>query len=223
MTTSNTWRCSRGWIDAIPGTRRFGPSASRFVTLACLLGLLAQPAAAQSEGNDDGAHVVITGRVDVGAQEQTDSVVIFHGPAVIDGHVNGSVVAFNGDVVVRGNVDDNVVALKGRATIEDGATVGGDVVSSRRPAVASGAHVDGDIRRVNFRNFFRAFGWLLWLGWWLAVGVSMFVLGVLLLALLTTSFRRSSKQVERASVRRSAGDLLWPSAFRSSPRSCSSR
>ena len=151
--------------------------------LACLLGPLAQPAAAQTNGNDDGARVVITGRVDVGAQEQTDSVVIFHGPAVIDGHVNGSVVAFNGDVLVRGNVDDNVVALKGRATIEDGATVGGDVVSSRRPAVASGAHVDGDIRRVNFRNFFRAFGWLLWLGWWLAVGVSMFVLGVLLLAL----------------------------------------
>ena len=32
------------------------------------------------------------------------------------------------------------------------------------------------------------------------------------------SFRRFSKQVERASVRRSAGDLLWPSAFRSSAR-----
>ena len=51
-------------------------------TLACLVGLLAQPAAAQTDGDDDGARVVITGRVDVGAQERTDSVVIFHGPAV---------------------------------------------------------------------------------------------------------------------------------------------
>lgn len=157
-------------------------------TIACLVGLLAQPAAAQSDGDDDGARVVITGRVDVGAQERTDSVVIFDGPAVIDGTVSGSVVAFNGDVLVRGNVDDNVVALKGRATIEDGATVGGDVVSSERPVVASGARVDGDIRRVNVGNFFSSFGWLLWLGWWLAVGVSMFVLGVLLLALFPRIF-----------------------------------
>jgi hypothetical protein len=85
-------------------------------------------------------------------------------------------------------VDDNVVALSGRATIENGATVGGDVVSSKRPVVASGARVDGDIRRVNVGNFFRTFGWLLWLGWWFAVGVSMFVLGVLLLALFPRIF-----------------------------------
>jgi hypothetical protein len=143
---------------------------------------------AQSNGDDDGARVVITGRVDVGAQERTDSVVIFHGPAVIDGNVNGSVVAFNGNVHVRGHVDDNVVALRGRATIDNGATVGGDVVSSKRPVVASGARVDGDIRRVNVGNFFRSFGWLLWVGWWLAVGVSMFVLGALLLALFPRIF-----------------------------------
>lgn len=166
-------------------TRTFGLALA---TLGCLIGLLAQPAVAQSDRDDDGARVVITGRVDVGAQERTDSVVIFHGPAVINGDVNGSVVAFDGDVRVRGHVDDNVVALRGRATIAAGATVGGDVVSSRRPIVASGARVDGDIRRVNVGNFFRSFGWLLWLGWWLAVGVSMFVLGVVLLALFPRIF-----------------------------------
>jgi hypothetical protein len=158
------------------------------VALAALfVATTAAPASAQTE-SDDGPRVVITGRVDVGAQERTDSVVIFDGPAQIDGDVNGSVVAFNGDILVRGHVDDNVVALKGRATLADGATVGGDVVSSDRPVVARGATVDGDIRRVNFRNYFRSLGWLLWLGWWLAVSISLFVLGVLLLALAPRIF-----------------------------------
>jgi hypothetical protein len=158
---------------------------------ALLVGVFAAPAAAQSESEDDGPRVVLTGRVDVGEGETTDSVVIFDGPAVIDGDVNGAVVAFNGDVLVRGHVDDDVVAFKGRVTLEDGATVGGDVVSSDRPVVAQGATVDGDTRRVNFSNYFRSLGWLIWIGWWLAVGVSLFVLGVLLLALFPRIFPRT--------------------------------
>ena len=155
---------------------------------AFLVGIFAAPAAAQSDGEDDGPRVVLTGRVEVGEQERTDSVVIFDGPAVIDGEVNGAVVAFNGDVLVRGHVDDDVVAFKGRITLEEGATVGGDVVSSERPVVAPGATVDGDTRRVNFSNYFRSLGWLIWIGWWLAVGISLFVLGVLLLALVPRIF-----------------------------------
>jgi hypothetical protein len=157
-------------------------------TATLLICVLAPPALAKSDRDNDGARVVITGRVDVGAREHTDTVVIFHGPAVIDGDVNGAVVAFDGNVLVRGHVDNDVVAVKGRATIENGATVGGDVVSSERPVVARGATIDGDIRRVNFRNYFRSLGWLLWLGWWLAVSVSVFVLGVLLLALAPRIF-----------------------------------
>ena len=89
---------------------------------------------------------------------------------------------------MRGDVDDDVVAFNGRAIVESGATVGGDVLSQDRPAVAEGASVDGDVRRVNFSNWFRLLGWVLWLGWWLAVTVSLFVFGVLLLALVPRIF-----------------------------------
>ncbi len=159
-----------------------------FVLALATVGALAVPAFAQSNGDSDGPRVVITGRVDVGARERTDSVVIFDGNAIIDGNVNGSVVAFHGDVLVRGHVDDNVVAINGRAAIASRATVGGDVVSSDRPLVAPGARIDGDVRRANFRNYFRALGWALWLGWWVAVSISLFVLGVLLLAIAPRIF-----------------------------------
>ena len=156
--------------------------------LSLLVTALATPAVAQTDVEDDGARVVITGRVEVTANERVDTVVIFDGPAVIDGSVDGSVVAFNGDILVRGDVDDEVVAFNGRAIVERGATVGGDVLSQDRPAVAEGARVDGDIRRVNFSNWFRSLGWVLWLGWWLAVTISLFVFGVLLLALVPRIF-----------------------------------
>ncbi|MGH8978834.1 MAG: hypothetical protein ACRDV7_12215 [Acidimicrobiia bacterium] len=156
--------------------------------LGLLGAALATPAVAQTDIEDDGPRVVLTGRVEVAADEQVDAVVIFDGPAVIDGTVDGSVVAFNGEIVVRGDIDDDVVAFNGRAIVETGATVGGDVLSQDRPAVAEGARVDGDVRRVNFSNWFRSLGWVLWLGWWLAVTVSLFVFGVLLLALVPRIF-----------------------------------
>ena len=148
-----------------------------------LLGGLAGPAAAQSDTGNNGERVVITGRVDVRAGERTDTVVIFDGPAMIAGDVNGAVVAFNGDVRVSGSVDEDVVVFRGRAIIENDANVGGDVVSSKSPQVATGATVEGDVRRVNFANYFRSLGWLLWVAWWVAVSVSVFALGVLLLVL----------------------------------------
>jgi hypothetical protein len=149
-----------------------------------LLALAATPgrAFAESTNGDRKARVVLTGRIDVLPGERTGSVVIFDGPAVIAGDVKGSVVALNGNVRVTGTVTDNVVAVKGRAVIDAGAEVGGDVMSSRRPVIAPGAIVKGDVRTENFANYFRALGWFLWFGWWLAVSVSVFVLGLLFLA-----------------------------------------
>ena len=57
----------------------------------------------QTDIEDDGPRVVLTGRVEVAADEEVDTVVIFDGPAVIDGTVDGSVVALNGEIVVRGD------------------------------------------------------------------------------------------------------------------------
>ncbi len=160
-----------------------------FARLSIVLALVALAVAipgratAQSTEGEREPRVVLTGRVDVLPGERTESVVIFDGPAVIRGDVKGSVVALNGSVRVFGNVTDNVVAVRGRAVIEAGADVDGDVMSSRRPVVAPGARVGGDVRRVNFANYFQGLGWFLWFAWWLAVSVSVFVLGLLLVVL----------------------------------------
>jgi hypothetical protein len=99
------------------------------VPLAALVLLAsALPAGAQADGDSDDTRVILTGRVDVASDERTGDVVIFDGPALIAGSVNGAVVAFNGDVRVQGEVEEDVVVFRGRAIVEDGATVGGDVV-----------------------------------------------------------------------------------------------
>jgi len=160
---------------------------SRLPVLAVLVALavVATPDRAFAQSTQEGRknRVVVTGGIDVRPGERTGSVVVVDGPVVIGGDVKGSVVALNGSVRVTGRVTDNVVAVKGRAVVAAGADVGGDVMSSRRPVVAPGATVKGDVRRENFANYFRALGWLLWFGWWLAVSVSVFALGLLLFAL----------------------------------------
>lgn len=149
---------------------------------------LAAPASAQGEGDTD-IHVVLTGRVEVRAGERVDTVVILDGPAVIDGYAEGAVVALNGDIRVSGTVEEAVVALNGRATITNGARVGGDVVSSKAPVVEPGATVGGETRTVRFS--LRALGFLFWLLWWIAVTFSLFVLGVLFLALVPAAMAAS--------------------------------
>lgn len=140
----------------------------------------AAPALAKAEGKSD-TQIVVTGRAEVRAGERADTVVIFDGPAVIDGTVDGAVVALNGDIRVTGTVDEDVVALRGRAIIESGARVGGDVVSSESPQVAPGATVEGETRTVRFS--FRAVGLFFWFAWWVAATVSLAILGLLLLRL----------------------------------------
>ncbi len=172
--------------------KRNRPTARR----AALLGIAlivaalaaAPPALAQAQGNGDD-QIVLSGRAEVRAGERVDTVVILDGPAVIDGVVGGAVVALNGDVRVTGTVEEAVVALRGRAIIESGARVGGDVVSSESPSVAPGAVIEGDTRTVRFS--FRAVGWFFWAAWWVAVTVSLLVLGLLLLRLAPAAMAAS--------------------------------
>ncbi len=155
--------------------------------LVALLTLLAAAPAGAAQvdavDSDDDVQVVLTGRVEIRAGEQSGTVVIVDGPALIQGTVDGAVVALNGDIRVTGTavVEEAVVAVNGRAVVEDGARVGGDVVSSSAPQVGPGATVEGDVETVRFS--FRALGILFWIAWWLAVTVSVLVLGLVLLAL----------------------------------------
>jgi hypothetical protein len=119
--------------------------------------------------------------------------------------VEGPVIAANGDIRVTGTVDEDVVAFNGRAIIEDGARVGGGVVSSREPRVAQGATVEDEVERVNFTNFFNALGWVLWIVWWLAVTISTLVLGLVLAAL----FPRAAEAADRAGRSRVGPCIGW--------------
>ncbi len=178
------------------------------LVLAALVLGAAAPAAAQSAGaepDDDGPVVVVTGRVTVPEGQKTDAVIILDGDAEIAGRVDGPVIATNGDIRVTGTVDEDVVAFNGRAIIEDGARVGGGVVSSDKPQVASGATVEDDVERVKFTNFFNALGWVLWLVWWLAVTVSTLVLGLVTVAL----FPRAADATVRAGRARPGPCIGW--------------
>ena len=190
---------------------RTGGSRSRWflvVLVALVLGAAA-PAAAQSdaraEPDDDGPVVVITGQVTVPEGRTTDAVVILDGDVDVAGRVDGPVIATNGDIRVTGTVDEDVVAFNGRAIIDDGARVGGGVVSSDKPRVAAGATVEDDVERVNFTNFFNALGWVLWLVWWLAVTVSTLVLGLILISL----FPRAADATVRAGRARPGPCIGW--------------
>jgi cytoskeletal protein CcmA (bactofilin family) len=150
----------------------------------CALLLLAVPSPAlaqeRTEKND---LVVMTGRAEVREGETFDTVVIFDGPVTVEGTVRHAVVAFNGPVDVSGSVQEDVVSFNGPITIRSGATVGGDVVSRTAPVVEEGATVEGDIRRNPFDLFRDPFPFVARFVAWVAVTVSMLILGLLLLLL----------------------------------------
>lgn len=144
--------------------------------------LAAGPAAAQDRAKTNDL-VVLTGQATVAEGETYDTVVIFDGPATIEGTVDHAVVAFNGPVTISGSVAEEVVAFNGTITVQSGATVGGDLVSRRDPVVEEGAVVEGEIGRDPGRLLRDPFPFLGRLASWLAVSVSVLLLGVLLLAL----------------------------------------
>jgi hypothetical protein len=194
-------------MRTLPSRSRFAASHLPLLAVLVALAVVATPdrALAQSDQGSRKNRIVITGRVDVAKGERTGTVVILDGPAVIAGDVKGSVVAVRGSIRVTGRVSDHVVAVRGRVFIEPGARVGGDVVARRRPVVAPGATVEGEVRRENIANYFRALGWFLWFAWWLALTVSVFVLGLLFLALAPRA-ARAGVEVART---RAGPSIAW--------------
>ena len=144
--------------------------------------LTASPAQAALQTDFGSDAFVVTDSITVAEGESLGTVVVFEGPAVIEGSVE-NVVAFDGDVTIRGDVEDTVIAFSGRATVEAGGVVDGDVYSRPEPIVEDGGHVEGSTGSVNFEA---AAGPLLIfsrLALWLAVSISTLALGALLLLL----------------------------------------
>ena len=175
------------------------------VPLAALfLLVLAAPAWAADAGTDE-PQIVLTGQVVVPAGQTVGDVVIFNGPATIDGTVRGSVTSFHGDVSISGTVTGDVTSFNGDVTVASGARVGGDLVTQSAPNVASGATVEGDRRRVNRDVIFGRFTWISRFAVWVAVSVSILVLGLLLLLFAP----RAAESVALAARERIGPSIGW--------------
>jgi hypothetical protein len=169
-----------------------------------LLALAAPALAADSEENDD-PQIVLTGQVVVQAGQTVGDVVIFNGPATIEGMVRGSLTSFNGDVSISGTVTGDVTSFNGDVTVASGARIGGDLVTQSAPSVASEAAIEGDRRRVDTDVITGRFTWISQFAVWVAVSVSILVLGVLLLLFAP----RAAESVALAAVERVGASIGW--------------
>src|SRR5215203_692969 len=151
------------------------------VFLAALVLPVAVPAA-QTETEDGDAIVVISGDVTVPRGQTVDGVFIVSGDLKLLGHVDGDVVLASGDALVSGRIDGSLVTIGGQARLLPRAFIKGNVhYGDERPIVAGAAIVRGDVSKengfdsVDFLPFISVFLF------WLAAGISMAILGVLLL------------------------------------------
>jgi cytoskeletal protein CcmA (bactofilin family) len=198
----------------------------RHVLVACALivgavVVLASPAGAVRGRSSEDRRITITGNITVADGEVVEGpVVSFDGDVRVDGTVDGSVFVGNGDVVVNGRVTDrvfvahgdvlvtgpdgrvgdDVTAADGRVTVRSGARVSGDVVSRQQPNVAGGT-VRGDVKKLNLRNLFTSFLIVFLIGLWIAVTVSVAILGLVFVLLFP---RAADATVEQ-------GRRFWPS------------
>ena len=180
-------------------------AAASLAGLAVIIGAAA-PTLAQ-DGTRGAGHqqVVLTGRVTVGEGETSGTVVIFDGPAAIEGTVRGDVVAFNGRVDISGHVTRNVVAFNGPVTLGPTAEVDGDLVTRERPEIDAGATVRGELQRVDSVDIGTGVSFLGRFVVWLAMTVSLLVLGVLLL----TVAPRAADGVALAARERTGAAVGW--------------
>ena len=151
---------------------------------ALLVGLIfAAPAAAQTAQQDQGKSlVVLSGDALVPAGATVDTVVAFDGAVEVDGHVTGTVVAFNGPVTIDGTVVQDVVVFNGVLRVGSGAHVGGSVYADDR-VIDPRAQVSGTVNELASSAWIPStfvIGFVVWL----AVAVSVLMLGLLLLWLV---------------------------------------
>ncbi len=113
----------------------------------------------------------------------TDYVIVGDGDLKVSGRVTRGVVVVHGDAVISGRVGGDVVAITGRVTVTSTGSVGGDVVSRRDPRIARGT-VEGEVRGLDLRGIFTGviIGFLAYL--WIAVTLSMALLGLVFVWLL---------------------------------------
>ena len=161
------------------------------VALALLAATAAAPPAARaaSDVNVDvnigreGDRFVVKGPVVLKAGESARTIVVVDGPVTIarGATVTDDLVAVDGPVVIAGTVKGRVVTLGDRASVTGTGVVGDGIRwGSDEPRVAPGASVSGGVSQVDL-DIGDAAPFVPALAWWIAVSVSTFVLGLLLL------------------------------------------
>lgn len=181
----------------------------RVTSLAVVLalGLLALPAAApaaRTAADSGDAIVVVSGDVTVPRGEEVDGIVIASGDLLLAGRSDGDVVLFAGDATVSGTIDGDLVTFGGQARLLPHAHVTGDVrYGDERPVVAGTAIVRGDVTKEDWPDSFDFIPFVGAFVLWLAIGVSMAILGLLLLLIAP----RAADAIEARSRER-AGPLI---------------
>jgi hypothetical protein len=128
--------------------------------------------------------IVVSGSVVVDRGETVPGdVVVGQGDVLIRGNVHGDVIVADGDVTLRGKVGGDVVTLGGTATLGRAARIKGDLVYfDNKPVIAKGAKVSGDTKKFDGGSVSDTLAKVA-IGIWIAISVSMIVLGLLLLLL----------------------------------------
>jgi hypothetical protein len=149
-----------------------------------LLAALALPALApaQTSDHDEDAIVVISGDVTVARGETVDEIVVISGDVRLAGHVTGDVVLVSGDATISGRINGSLVTIGGQARLLPRAYVDGNVhYGDERPIVAGSAIVRGDVSKEDGLDSLDLLPFISVFFFWLAIGISMAILGSLLL------------------------------------------
>jgi hypothetical protein len=174
----------------------------RIAIIALLLFCWIIPASAYAAAAKE--RIVIVGDVLVDRGQTTKDVVVADGDVTVRGTVDGDVVVADGDVTLRGHVTGDVVTFAGSATLGRRAHVDGDLLyGDKKPVVAPGAQVSGDVKKVKAQDISGG-AIALRIGIWLAVTLSVLVLGLLLLAL----FPKAADAVARTAKERTGRAAL---------------
>ncbi len=151
--------------------------------LLALLVLCTLLPVASAQAADPEDRIVLSGSVLVDRDETVQDVAVVDGDVTIRGTVRGDILVADGDVTIRGNVRGDVVTLAGTAMLGRRARIGGDLVYfDKKPEVTKGARIEGDTKKYDGGEIAGVGGGLA-IGFWLAVTLSMLVLGLLLLLL----------------------------------------
>jgi hypothetical protein len=159
--------------------RRVWPLVA-LIALAALV--LPAPAIGKTSNHNEDAIVVVSGDVTVARGETVAGIFVVRGDVRIGGHVDGDVLLISGDALVSGRIDGSLVTIGGEARLLPRAFVGGNVhYGDEQPVLAGSAVVRGDVSKEDGLDALDLLPFAGVLVLWLGIGVSMAILGTLLL------------------------------------------